>query len=328
MGTRSSRNNGSALEGTGASEAAVPYDWVGLPRRPEVPLCFAIMPITTPADQLGNYGNDSEHFRRVARYIFKPAAEAAGFTFKEPASTTSEIIQAEIIKFLEEADLVLCDTSLWNANVFFELGIRVALDRPVAMVKDDLTERIPFDNAMINCHTYCSRLDVWKVEEEVPKLRDFLATAGSQNQNALWKYFGITQRAEQTNYENPEDAKLELLLGEVTLLRRAIVGQGSTTAAIPGLRTGGDLPSRLGRPQVSGVDDAVIRNLLKRHLGLVKEGAFTLSGGRLDVVCERSLSDGKVGRLVEDAFRLMGDLLEIQFHEGKSVRRHLRPDYR
>lgn len=40
---------------------------------------------------------------------------------------------------VEEADMVLCDMSRLNANVFFELGIRTALDRPAALVKDDQT---------------------------------------------------------------------------------------------------------------------------------------------------------------------------------------------
>jgi hypothetical protein len=183
------------------------------------PLCFAIMPITTPPEVLARYGDDPSHFIRVARHIFKPAVEAAGFEFRAPASTSSEIIQAEIIENLEKAELVLCDISQWNANVFFELGIRVALDRPVAMIKDSLTEKIPFDTAMLNCYTYDSSLDISRVEDQIPKLTTHINSAKHQTQNALWKFFGITQRAERPTPDDPVGAKLDLLLGEVTTIR-------------------------------------------------------------------------------------------------------------
>src|SRR4051812_32026747 len=106
------------------------------PAQADKPLCFAIMPITTPTDAVERYGGDSEHFVHVADFIFKPAAELAGYQFVPAAVDSSRVIQAAIIKNLAEADVVLCDTSLWNANVFFELGIRVALNKPVALVRD------------------------------------------------------------------------------------------------------------------------------------------------------------------------------------------------
>ena len=45
------------------------------------PLCFAIMPITTPDEAVSQYGGDREHFLHVAEFIFKPAAELAGYRF-------------------------------------------------------------------------------------------------------------------------------------------------------------------------------------------------------------------------------------------------------
>jgi hypothetical protein len=184
------------------------------------PLCFAIMPITTPPEVLDKYGNDPTHFLRVARHIIKPAVEAAGFEFRAPASTSSEIIQAEIIENLEKAKLVVCDISQWNPNVFFELGIRVALDRPVAMIKDSLTYSMPFDTAMLNCHTYDSSLDITRVEAEIPKLKNYILNAKSQTRNALWKFFGLTKRAEEPVTDDSESTRSEYLLAEVRILQR------------------------------------------------------------------------------------------------------------
>src|SRR3954447_3894815 len=107
------------------------------------------MPITTPVEQAGLYDNDPDHFLHVIDYLFKPAVESAGFKLIKPAFNNSQVIQGEIIRHLETADLVLCDISGWNANVFFELGIRVALDKPVAMVRDNRTSSLPFDNSPV-----------------------------------------------------------------------------------------------------------------------------------------------------------------------------------
>ncbi len=146
------------------------------------------------------------HFLHVAEHIFRPAAEEAGFEFTSPRTMSAEIVQAEIIGNLEKADLVLCDISTWNPNVFFELDIRVALDKPVAMVRDQHADRVPFDNSMINPYRYDGCLDIHRVMATVPGLAAFLNRAKAQEQNALWKYFGITQRAARSDPESLTDS--------------------------------------------------------------------------------------------------------------------------
>jgi len=174
------------------------------------------MPITTPADSVVDYGGDESHFAHVLKHLIEPAVSAEGYTVIPPLIDNSEIIQGEIIRHLATADLVLCDISGWNANVFFELGIRVALDRPVALIRDSLTETIPFDNNMISCHTYNSVIALWSIEEEVRRLRRHVASAGSQERNAMWRYFGIAQVASVDNSSNPIEAKLDMVLSELS----------------------------------------------------------------------------------------------------------------
>ena len=101
--------------------------------------CFVAMPVTTPtsyADEL----RDADHFDHVLEHLFKPALEQADYTVIPPKMLGAALIHAEIIKHLEQADLVLADLSGHNPNVFFELGIRTSLDRPVVLVKDAWTE--------------------------------------------------------------------------------------------------------------------------------------------------------------------------------------------
>jgi hypothetical protein len=64
----------------------------------DVPLCFAIMPITTTPDLVGVHHEDAAHFVHVAEHLLKPAAEQIGFEFISPEVTGSDLIQAEIIR--------------------------------------------------------------------------------------------------------------------------------------------------------------------------------------------------------------------------------------
>jgi len=156
--------------------------------------CFIIMPITTPDNLVDLYDEDESHFEKVLKHLFIPAVKAAGFTPIPPIAKGADIIHAEIIKKLEEADLVLCDMSIFNPNVFYELGIRTARDKPVCLVKDDTTEKIPFDTAIINCHEYKAVLKFVEIEEEIKLLKEHIyeCVDGSDGTNTMWRCFGIT----------------------------------------------------------------------------------------------------------------------------------------
>lgn len=181
--------------------------------------CFVIMPISTPESWVRRY-NDREHFKHVLDHLFTPALKSADYDVIPPAATGSDLIQAEIIKNLEQCNLVLCDISTLNPNVFFELGVRTALDRPVAIVRDNFTTKIPFDTLSINTYTYESSLQPWILEAQIQGLtKHVIEVAGkSGGRNPLWRYFGLTQRAAPAEEANPTQAKLDLLIAEVTRL--------------------------------------------------------------------------------------------------------------
>ena len=143
--------------------------------------CFIIMPITTPSELLPHYSNDSDHFRNVLNHIFIPAVKAADMEPIPPSSEASEIIHADIISKLDSADLVLCDISSLNANVFFELGVRTALNKPVCLVKDDITTKIPFDTLPIHCETYRSALTIMHHNDDLKKITKHLLKTQEKN---------------------------------------------------------------------------------------------------------------------------------------------------
>ncbi len=179
--------------------------------------CFIIMPITTPEIYFEEYRDGSDHFDHVLNSLFIPATEKAGFKAIPPKSKGSNVIHADIIGNLATSDLVLCDISVLNPNVFFELGIRTALNKTVALVVDDKIEDLPFDTNMIHTHKYKSSLDGWNKESEIDLLSKHISDAYSQNesQNPLWKYFGIAQTGRFSPEETTIDDKLDLILKEI-----------------------------------------------------------------------------------------------------------------
>jgi hypothetical protein len=159
-----------------------------------VPNFFIAMPITTPAGCVEAYGGDVDHFSHVLELLFEPAIEAAGLEPVRPAAQGADLIHAEIVRNLETADLVLCDISSLNPNVFFELGIRTALDRPVCLARDSATE-IPFDTGLLNYYEYDHQLSSWSLQDEIGRLTKHLTVTRkrSDGHNGLWQHFGLTQ---------------------------------------------------------------------------------------------------------------------------------------
>jgi hypothetical protein len=181
-----------------------------------MPTCFIIMPISMPADSLSLYGGDEEHFRHVLEHLFVPAIENLGLAAIAPLVTGGDVIHAEIIRNLETAELVLCDMSTLNPNVFFEFGIRTAIDKPISLVRDQFTSRIPFDMALINHHMYDANLAPWTLPEEIRRLSDHLLKTINKSgaRNSLWRYFGLTARAELPAPSSIED-KLNFIIQSI-----------------------------------------------------------------------------------------------------------------
>jgi hypothetical protein len=180
------------------------------------------MPITTPTELVSLYG-DADHFQHVLDHLFIPSLAGLSYEAWPPLAKGSDLIHHEIIRQLDSADLVLCDMSTLNANVFFELGIRTALNKPVCIVKDNLTPQAPFDLGLVNHYTYDPALKPWSLKDEIPRLSAHIqeSVSSSEGQNTLWRRLGIA-RAGEVPDAGPLDGKIALLLDEVALLSRKI----------------------------------------------------------------------------------------------------------
>ena len=86
--------------------------------------------------------------------IFKPALEVALYGVSRADDLfTPQPIMLDIQKSILEADLILCEMSERNPNVFYELGLAHAIGKPAILVSRK-EEDIPFDLRHIRVIVY------------------------------------------------------------------------------------------------------------------------------------------------------------------------------
>lgn len=122
------------------------------------PKCGIIMPIssidTCPA----------EHWQDVLRILQEAIADAGYEANLVSDADDSGIIQKRIVQNLYDNDIVVCDVSCKNPNVMFELGMRLAFDKPTIIIIDDKTS-YSFDTAIIEHLSYPRDLRYGKIGE-------------------------------------------------------------------------------------------------------------------------------------------------------------------
>jgi hypothetical protein len=133
---------------------------------------FVIMPFVE-RDQKHSPG----FFQEVLRSLITPAAKESKFTVKTANRQGSDLIQSTIINDLLEADLVIADLTEHNPNVMFELGVRMAEDKPVVLIKAKGTGPLFDVDNMLRVFEYDSNLWQTTVEKDLPNLRDFIKGA-------------------------------------------------------------------------------------------------------------------------------------------------------
>ena len=191
------------------------------------PICFIAMPLTTRSAEADLYG-DKDHWSHVMDSLFVRAIEHAGFEAVRPVAQGSHLIHGMIIDHLSRADLVLCDLSSHNPNVFFELGVRTSLNLPIALVRDEHTD-LPFDTSGINTHAYSSALRGWEIEAEVERLTAHIADSARScaGENPLWRQFGLSIRAREPDAkESPLEAKVDLLVDSMSDMQKRLGTRG------------------------------------------------------------------------------------------------------
>jgi len=180
------------------------------------PTCGVIMPISAID------GCSADHWAEVLTLI-EDSAESEGFTVKLVSeSEEAGIIQKRIVQNIFNSDVIVCDVSGKNPNVMFELGMRLAFDKPTVVVKDSKTD-YSFDTSPFEHLCYPRDLRFSKIIEFKDALsKKIKAAKDGDNSHSFLKSFGEFQTVSLESTEVPAQeylvAAVEELKSEVRTL--------------------------------------------------------------------------------------------------------------
>jgi len=158
------------------------------PKKGKGPLCFVIMPFTERSDE-----HDVGFFGEVIESLIVPAGKAAGFTVRSAMRQGSDVIQKTIVNDLLNADLVIADLTEHNPNVMFELGMRMAHDLPVALIRAKGTGSIFDVDNMLRVYDYDPRLWPSTIKKDLPSIQSHIE-ASWQNRDSENTYMKLLGR--------------------------------------------------------------------------------------------------------------------------------------
>jgi hypothetical protein len=175
--------------------------------------CFVIAPIG---------GKDTEIRKRsdqVLKHLFRKALGerfdvTRGDEIDEPGRITSQVLRA-----VQDSDLVVADLTGHNPNVFYELAVRHAVEKPVIHVIEPRVSQIPFDVADLRAIDF-DLTDLDSIDSAIEKLR-------KQAEQALSGKWGETP-IKLANIMRP--TKEDSL--EMRLLKQAVQGIAEISAKL------------------------------------------------------------------------------------------------
>lgn len=182
-------------------------------KQTELQKCGIVMPISD-CD-----GCDEGHWREV-KTLIERAATIAGFkgVLVSEADDVG-VIQKRIVQNLYDCPVIVCDISGRNANVMFELGMRLAFDKPTIIIKDDRTP-FSFDTSPVEHVNYPRDLRYTKVEEFQTVLSGKISkSAASSGDDSFLKSFGSFKVADIPVEKASID---ELILDELAVMKAEI----------------------------------------------------------------------------------------------------------
>jgi hypothetical protein len=152
-------------EGGGAKRPSKDVIVLGEPKKKTGLACFVIMPFK---ERTGEFMPG--FFEEVLNSLIIPAVTDAGFEVKTANRQGSDIIHSTIISEVLNADMCVCDLSEHNPNVLFELGMRLAHEKPVALIHAEGTQRVFDVDNILRVLPYRKQLWRTTVGQDLPEL--------------------------------------------------------------------------------------------------------------------------------------------------------------
>lgn len=130
------------------------------------------------------------YFDEVLKHLITPAAVKANFNARTAKKAGTEVIQSTIVNDLDSADLVIVDLTEHNPNVLFELGMRIAFNKPVCLIRAKGTAPIFDIDHMLRVFDYNPCLWPTTLAIDVPALTEFIAETW-KNKDSERSYLSI-----------------------------------------------------------------------------------------------------------------------------------------
>jgi hypothetical protein len=175
--------------------------------------CGIIMPISATE------GRSADHWTEVKSILEECISGIAKPRFRPFLVSDADdvgIIQKRIVQGVYSSDIVVCDVSAKNSNVMFELGMRLAFDKPTVIIKDDATD-YSFDTSIIEHIPYPRDLRFPKIVKFKEILANKIAAThaaslSDPDHSTFLKHFGTFKRATiQQEDATRDDLILEML---------------------------------------------------------------------------------------------------------------------
>lgn len=178
--------------------------------------CGIVMPISAID------GCTADHWSEVKAIITDAVEriEAPKFTARLVSDADDVgVIQRRIVQGVYGADVIICDVSGKNPNVMFELGMRLAFDKPTVIIKDDKTDYM-FDTGVIEHITYPRDLRFQRIVEfkqllAQKVLATYSASLRDPDNSTFLKNFGTFKVAHLTEKEASAEQVILDAIGEL-----------------------------------------------------------------------------------------------------------------
>ncbi|MEQ9878682.1 hypothetical protein ABRP92_11900 [Pectobacterium aroidearum] len=128
-------------------------------------VCGYVMPISDTTDYRSGHWDD-------IKSMLDEVTSDIGFKESRIVSTGLDVstIHKRIVNNIYYDDIIICDVSSRNPNVMFELGMRIAFDKPVVIIKDNFTQYC-FDSGTIEHIEYPKDMRYSEIEKFKEVLR-------------------------------------------------------------------------------------------------------------------------------------------------------------
>ena len=170
-----------AGNGESTTSKAIDIRVLGQPQDKFDKSAFIIMPFNEKGKQIRPTG----FFDEVLKSLITPSANNSGFSVQTARREDTDIIHHTIIHRLLHANLVIADLTDHNPNVLFELGIRLAKDKPVVLIKSKDTGPIFDVDNLMRVYSYDQNLWTSTIDADVKSLTERISGTWDNRESAV-----------------------------------------------------------------------------------------------------------------------------------------------